>query len=299
MTNWDYLEKYLEHFKLQGYSYRSQESYRSNLNRFYRHLEARGKKIRDLTRADLQEYQSELYYQEYRGKPLSAKTQSLNLSVLRMFFKYLAAENLILTDPAATLELPKEPKRLPRTILTAKEAQKILEAIDTKTAKGIRDRAMLEVFYSSGIRVDELIHLSVTAINLEEGFLTVEKGKGDRERVVPLGKIACHWVKEYLEKARPKIEVATLFLSLSSGKPLTRSVIAEISGQYALKAGIKKRITPHTWRHTCATLMLKGRADIRYVQELLGHASLKTTQIYTKVTIQDLKKVHSRCHPRD
>jgi integrase/recombinase XerD len=299
MTNWDYFEKYLEHFKLQGYSYRSQESYRRNLDRLYRYLEARGKKIRDLTRADLQEYQSELYYQEYRGKPLSAKTQSLNISVIRMFFKYLAAENLILTDPAATLELPKEPKRLPRTILTAKEAQKILEAVDTKTAKGIRNRAMLEVFYSSGIRVDELIHLSITAINLEEGFLTVEKGKGDRERVVPLGKIACHWVKEYLEKARPKIEIVTLFLSLSSGKPLTRSVIAEISGQSALKAGIKKRITPHTWRHTCATLMLKGRADIRYVQELLGHASLKTTQIYTKVTIQDLKKVHSRCHPRN
>jgi integrase/recombinase XerD len=215
-----------------------------------------------------------------------------------MFFKYLATENLILTDPAATLELPKEPKRLPRNILTAHEVKKILEAIDTKAVRGIRDRAIIETLYSSGLRATELANLTLNCLNLKEGYLTIENGKGGKDRVVPLGKIACHWIEQYLE-VRPQIPDPTLFLTmLKPPRPLSREVIAEICAARAGQAGVKKKVTSHTWRHTCATSMLKGGADIRYVQELLGHASLKTTQIYTKVTIQDLKKVHSRCHPR-
>jgi integrase/recombinase XerD len=300
LDNRKYIEQYLDYIKLKQYSSRTLDTYRRILDSFLNYLQAKGKRICDLTRSDLKDYQSDLYYQEYQGKPLGIKTQCLRLSTVRMLFKYLAAENLILTNPAVNIELPKEPKRLPRVILTAKEAAKILENIDTTTVKGIRDRAIFEIMYSSGLRIDELIHLTIEALNFEQGLLTVEKGKGAKERVVPIGKSACYWVKEYLEKIRPRVPGNPyLFLSIQSSKRLTRSVIDTMCLEYTNQVGIKKHVTPHTFRHTCATLMLKGGADIRYVQELLGHASLKTTQIYTKVTIQDLKKVHARCHPHN
>jgi integrase/recombinase XerD len=298
MVNQDYLTQYLDYIKLKGFSPRSRESYQGVLKQFLIYLEARQKAIRELTRADLQDYQTVLYYREYRGKPLSVKSRNLNLSVIRMFFKYLAAENLILIDPAAGLELPKEPKLLPHTILTANEVKKILEAIDTNAPRGIRDRAVIETLYSSGLRATELANLTLNSLNLKEGYLAIENGKGGKSRVVPLGKIAGYWIGQYL-RVRPPISDPTLFLTmLNPPRPLRREVVAKICAARAQQAGIKKKVTSHTWRHTCATAMLKGGADIRYVQELLGHASLKTTQIYTKVTIQDLKKVHRRCHPR-
>lgn len=299
MTNQECLERYLSYIQLKGFALRSQECYRGILALFLAHLAARQKQVPKLTRADLQEYQTVLYYREHRGKPLSSATRSLHLSVIRMFFKYLAAKNLILVDPAASLELPKEPKRLPRNVLTAQEVKKVLEAIDTQKNRGIRDRAIIETLYSSGLRATELINLTLNNLNLKEGYLTIEKGKGGKPRIVPLGKIACQWIAQYLQ-VRPQVSDPTLFLTmLKPPRPMSRETLAELCAERARQAGIKKKVTSHTYRHTCATLMLKGNADIRYIQELLGHASLKTTQIYTRVTIQDLKKVHSRCHPRD
>jgi integrase/recombinase XerD len=297
MDNQVYTQKFMEYLKLKGNAPRTIDGYRTNLNEFLKYLQVRNLKLTQLTRAEIQEYQADLYYREFRGKPLNIATQGHRLTSVRMLFKFLAAQNLVLADPAASLELPKEPARLPRNILTAKEAKKILESIDTTPAKGIRDRAIIETLYSSGIRATELINLTLNSINLKEGYLSIEKGKGGKPRIVPLGKIACHWVGQYLQ-VRPQISDPTLFFTmLKPPRPLRREVVAEICSDRAKQAGIKKKVTSHTFRHTCATLMLKGWADIRYVQELLGHASLKTTQIYTKVTIVDLKKVHNRCHP--
>jgi integrase/recombinase XerD len=299
MDNWEFAELFLEHLKFKGFTFRTIETYRGKLNRFLEYLAVRQKKIPELTASDLADYRNTLYYQEYRGKSLSIETQYLQLTILRVFFKFIAVENLILINPAAALELPKRPQGLPRTILSAREANKILEAIDTREPMGLRDRAILELLYSSGIRVTELIKLTVTDLDFDQGLLRIETGKGGKTRVVPMGEIACIYAKEYLKKARPKTEQLTFFLSFRQKLPLDRSSIAELCIRRALQAGIKKKITPHAWRHTCATLMLKSGADIRYIQELLGHASLRTTQIYTKVTVQDLKKVHARCHPRE
>jgi integrase/recombinase XerD len=301
LDNQAYIEKFIAYLKLKGYTARTIEGYQNNLRQFQTFLAARRQKIPNLTHAELQEYRSYLYYQEYRGQPLNIGTQRHRLIAIRMLFKYLAAETLILVDPAATLELPKEPQMLPRVILTAREATKILESINVKTAMGLRDRAIIEVLYSSGIRASELVGLKLDNLDLEQGYLMVEQGKGNKDRVVPLGKTACHWIREYLQQARPKIAAANeVFLSMHKPyRPLYRKAIAEICAARSRQAGIKKKVTSHTFRHTCATLMLKGHADIRYIQELLGHNSLKSTQIYTKVTIQDLKKAHARCHPRD
>jgi integrase/recombinase XerD len=288
---------FLEYLKQRGFTPRTLETYRSKLNRFLDYLSVKQKKIPELTIDDLEEYRAALYYEEYRGRPLSLETQSLQLTVIRMFFKFLAAENLILINPAATLELPKHHQTLPRNVLTVREAGKILEAINSDDLADLRDRAILEVFYSTGIRVSELIGLTLTDFDFDQGLLRVE-GKGAKTRMIPVGAIACYYVKQYL-KIRPESSSKTVFRSLRQGLPLTRQVVAGICANRALQAGIKKVVTPHTWRHTCATLMLKSGADIRYIQELLGHVSLKTTQIYTRVTVRDLKKVHARCHPRE
>lgn len=298
MDNQQMIKLFLESLTMRGFRPRTIETYHSKLNQFFDYLAIKQKKLIELTTTDLTDYRTQLYYQEYQGKPLSIETQRLQLTVLRMFFKYLAAENLILINPAASLELPRQPQKLPRVILTAKEAKKILESIDTTEPMGLRDRAILETLYSTGIRVTELINLTLADLDFDQGLLKVEAGKGGKSRVVPLGEIAALYIKEYL-KSKPKTNHTTIFVSFQKGMPLTRQIVSAISINRALQAGIKKKVTPHTWRHTCATLMLKSGADIRYIQELLGHASLKTTQIYTKVAVKDLKKVHSRCHPRE
>jgi integrase/recombinase XerD len=292
-------EFFLNHLKLRGFRPRTIETYSGKLNQFLDYLAAKEKKISGLVSVDLEDYRAALYYREYHGKPLSLGSQCLQLTVIRVFFKFLAAENLILINPAATLEIPRCPRDLPRTILSAREAAKILDSIDTKTPLGIRDRAIIEVLYSTGIRVTELINLTLTDINFEQGLLRVEDGKGGKTRVVPLGEIAAFYLKEYLKKFRPHTSTPILFLSRWQVLPLTRRAVALICANRAAQAGVKKKVTPHIWRHTCATVMLKSGADIRYIQELLGHTSLKTTQIYTKVTVKDLKKVHARCHPRE
>jgi integrase/recombinase XerD len=299
LDNRQMMKSFLDSLTLRGFRPRTIETYQSKLNKFFDYLAAKQKKLIEITSSDLFDYRTALYYQEYQGKPLSIETQRLQLTVLRMFFKFLAAENLILINPAASLELPRQPHKLPRVILTAREAKKILDSIDTTQPMGLRDRAILEILYSTGIRVTELINLTPADIDFEQGFLRIEDGKGGKTRVVPLGEIAVFYVKEYLKKARPQTDQTAVFLSMQQGLPLNRPNVAAICHHRTLQAGIKKKVTPHTWRHTCATLMLKSGADIRYIQELLGHASLKTTQIYTKVAVRDLKKVHSRCHPRE
>jgi integrase/recombinase XerD len=298
MTNHEILNRFYEHLRVKGYSPRTISEYQSTLNRFAAYLAAHGRQITGLSAGDLSDYRTALYYQQYRGNPISLATQANALARLRTLFQFLAKENLILHDPSVNLELPKLPRSLPKGILTAREAKKILDSIDTSTALGLRDRAILELLYSSGIRVSELTGLQLADLDLSQGILAVQ-GKGDKPRVVPIGHFACRYLREYLDQARPReTKESALFLS-NRGLPMDKQRIAKICGYWAMRAGIKKKVTPHTWRHTCATELLKNAVDIRYIQELLGHASLKTTQIYTKVTIKDLKRIHAKYHPRE
>jgi integrase/recombinase XerD len=239
-----------------------------------------------------------------RGGTLSPSTQRVYLNAVRSFFSFCTAERIVLLDPARNVELPRVGRRLPRGVLSPKEMRAVLRAPNLTTYTGLRDRAILETFYSTGIRHMELLRLRVCDVDLERGYVTVLQGKGKKDRVVPLGKVAAHFIREYLTKARPHMlrgsdaPESRLFLSIN-GTPLAQQSLYGVIHRVAKIAGLEKRLFPHGIRHTCATAMLRGRADIRYIQQLLGHESLSSTQIYTHVEIGDLKRVHARSHPRE
>ena len=235
------------------------------------------------------------------GRPNSVGHQNQMLSAVKQFTSYLKEYDYIVSDPARDIRYAKTPKSLPRGILTPTEARKILHAPDTKSVIGYRDRTILEVLYSSGIRKDELITLTLGDVDYNDGFLRVI-GKGNKERVVPLGRIACRYLENYIKSVRPELlrdpYEKRLFLS-GRHRPLSKNMVWELTKKYSKKAKIPKNVHPHTFRHTCATQMLRNKAHIRAVQELLGHSSLDSTQVYTHVSITDLKEIHKSCHPRE
>lgn len=261
------------------------------------------KNFAEISRQILSDYQMHLYSAEKKkGGKYAVATQHGRMLVVLRWLSWLASEDKILINPGTTIKLPKLPQRLPRNYLTHKEINKLLRAPDITTHLGLRNRAILETFYSTGIRNMELRNLKLEDLNQTDGWLTIRMGKGAKDRVVPLGKAALHFIEAYVQKTRPyfvgtqKIEI--LFVS-QHGEKLHQDTVNQIIDHTAKKAKIKRKISAHGIRHTCATLMLRGRADIRHIQELLGHQSLSSTQIYTKVEITDLKKVHERCHPRE
>jgi integrase/recombinase XerD len=219
-----------------------------------------------------------------------------------MFLRFLKGEDYLTQDPGRDVPYAKTPKRLPRSILTRKEVTKLLRSPDTHSLMGYRDRAMLEVFYSTGLRNSELGALRVDDVDTDEGFVRVNLGKGGKDRVVPMGRIACRYVENYIKAVRPHLvkgqDNGYLFLSLQ-GYRMARAVIACVVRKYARKAELGKTVTAHTLRHTCATQMMRNKANLRHIQELLGHACLSTTQVYTSVTITDLKEAHKKYHPRE
>lgn len=237
-----------------------------------------------------------------RGGTLSPSSQRAFLAALKSFFTFCVSEGLLLADPTRSLEMPKLPRRLPQGVLSGKEVKLLLRQPDLSTYIGVRDRAILETLYSTGLRSSELRNLSVSDLDLDRGYVTVLAGKGKKDRVVPLGKVAAHYLQEYLTRSRPRMlreeANSTLFLSMHGGR-IAATTLQEIVHRHAKAAGLKRRAFPHGLRHTCATGMLRGRADIRYIQEMLGHESLSSTEIYTHVEIGDLKRVHGRCHPRE
>lgn len=239
-----------------------------------------------------------------REGTLAVSTQRMYLNAVRSFFTFCVAERIVVIDPARNVELPRVGRRLPRGVLSPAEMRAVLRAPDLTTYTGLRDRAILETFYSTGIRHMELLRLRVCDVDLDRGYITVLQGKFKKDRVVPLGKVAAHFIREYLTKARPHMLRAAdtpesrLFLSIN-GTPLAQQSLYGVIHRVAKIAGLEKRLFPHGIRHTCATAMLRGRADIRYIQQLLGHESLSSTQIYTHVEIGDLKRVHARSHPRE
>jgi integrase/recombinase XerD len=253
----------------------------------------------EFTRPVLQRYQRHVYLARKKdGNPLAWSTQLARLLPVVAWFKWLTREGFILTNPAADLDLPTPPKSLPKSLLSVAQVAQLMNQPDTATPIGLRDRTMLEVLYSSGIRRAELARLKVTQVDLERGTLVVREGKGRKDRVVPLGERACAWVRRYLLEVRPEqLQSDTLMLFLNDwSQPYEPIYLSNMARQYMRAAGFAVG-SCHALRHACATHMLEGGADIRYIQALLGHAKLETTEIYTHVAIDKLKAVHALTHP--
>lgn len=247
-------------------------------------------------------FQNALFYRITKyGKPTSPGFQCGVLGTVRCFARYLLRENFLLLDPTVTLQNPRTRRRLPTGGLTQVEAESLLAAPVTDTPLGCRDRAMLEVLYATGIRAGELLAAKLADLDLAEAILRIRAGKNQKDRVVPMGRSAVSWCRYYLDTVRPffpNARIATVLFLSHNGKPLTNTILNEHLAEYAKQAGIQCSISAHTMRHTCATLMLKAGCDIRYIQALLGHSSLVTTQLYTRVEIGDLATAHARFHPR-
>jgi integrase/recombinase XerD len=280
-------------------------SYSDGLRTFLKHLEALGiADVKSVTRDHLQAYQLKL---AEHGAYTTA-TISLKLRSVKRFFEYLEESGAILINPAEHIKEPKKETRLPRAILTRDEARKILDQPNLSTLIGIRDRAVLEVFYSTGIRLEEMVRLTIFDCDLQGGFLRVNKGKFAKDRVVPLGRYAVKFLKEYITKVRPHFTKRVwstrgeriLFLN-KYGSPLSSMVAMIMVRGYAKAAGVSKikKVTSHVFRHTFATELVKNGADITAVQKMLGHSDLRVTHIYTRVAGVDVKKTHSQSHPRE
>lgn len=265
----------------------------------------------DINRAVLERYR--LYIFAYRSTrndlPLSFQVQAKRLIAVRVFFKWLTRNHHLLLNPASELDLPKQEKRLPRHVLTIAEIAQIINSTDINepSGLGIRDRAMLETLYSTGMRRAELINLNLTDVDAERGTVLIRQGKGKKDRMVPIGERAIAWIRRYIHEVRPRYlddaNDPTLFLSRQyerlSGKQLSGIVkkIIDQSGLQRLQTAGVLNSACHLFRHACATHMLENGADIRYIQALLGHAELTTTEVYTRVAILKLKEIHQATHP--
>ena len=301
-----WLHRFLESLRVRNYSAATVVTREQQLRLFFVWCDARGVVgPREVTKPILERYQRHVYHLRQssgrnRGKPLGFQAQMNRLVPLRVFFRWLTRENVLLWNPASELMLPKVRRQLPKYVLTAEEAETVLAVPDVSEPLGVRDRAMLEVLYSTGIRRMELLNLTIYDICEDRGTLMVRRGKGGKDRVVPISERAMQWVRRYLNEVRDGLLVPPaseqLFLSHHGESPVPRYLTALVRG-YVKESGVPKRGSCHLFRHTAATLMLENGADIRSIQELLGHASLEATQIYTHVSIARLKAVHEATHP--
>jgi len=293
---------FLEHEKARSFSIRTVQVHDFHIARFIDFCEERGiVSVHDVTRPVVVRFQRFLfYYRAKTGRPLSASTQAMALGAVRSMFRYFTRAAVIHANPAADLEMPRRGMRLPKNTFTIDEVERILRAVDLENAMAIRDRAIIETLYSTGVRRTELCCLKVFDVDDERGILTVRQGKGNKDRVVPIGERALAWIRKYLDEERERcaLEPDLLWLFLTEdGEALSPDWLSEAVRRHIDNAGIKKSGSCHIFRHTMATLMLEGGADIRHIQAMLGHASLESTQIYTRVSIEHLKKVHTMAHP--
>jgi len=254
-----------------------------------------------VTREHLAGFQEWLFrYRKEDGMPLDFGTQRLQLGAIKLFFKWLVRAGILLFSPAADIEYPRTGYRLPRSVLSHAEVERTMAGADVGTVLGLRDRVVLEVLYSTGVRRIEIEGLHLGDVHWDAGSLFIRKAKGDRQRVVPLGARALAWLERYLSVARPALSTRqseqALFLN-KKGLPLSRRAVSVLARKLLRRADLTKAGAAHVFRHTAATVMLEGGADVRYVQELLGHASLLSTQVYTRVAIVKLKEVHAATHP--
>jgi integrase/recombinase XerD len=294
------------------YGERTVVEYLSHVRAFLAWLEDKAVALAAVKKQDLLAYQSELFALRKRdGRPYSPGFQVNRLSALRSFFGFLSRRLLILQDPSAGIEPPRLETRLPRTILTPSEARKVIEAPDPRMPLGLRDRAILETLYATGLRASELISLSPYDVDTEERTLRIVRGKGGKDRNVPLTSAAAEAIAAYLARGRSKLlgieqsgggifpakAARRLFVSPRGGR-LYRTTLNNLVRGWGERAGLNKRVTCHIFRHSVATHLLRRGADIRHIQALLGHGSLSTTERYTRVEISDLQRVVSRAHPR-
>jgi integrase/recombinase XerD len=296
------LARYLEWLRVRNYSAATVAGREHYLGVLIRWCEERSiTRPNEVTKPVLDRYARFLYhYRKEDGQPLSFRSQHSHLVPVRGFFKWLTKENLILYNPASELELPKLEHRLPRHVLTASEADQVLSQPDLSDPLGVRDRAILETFYSTGMRRMELIGLKLYDLDVDRGTLMVRQGKGKKDRMVPIGERAVAFIDKYLVEARPSFVVepddGTIFLT-HEGLPFTPNRLTQLVRDHVDRADVGKRGACHLFRHTMATLMLEGGADTRFIQQMLGHAKLETTQIYTQVSIRKLKEIHTATHP--
>lgn len=295
----EYRAAFLEALKIHRASPATIKGRAGSLSVFFRYLTGQGvADVRDVSRQTIKDYQLGLLAQDYT--PMTVAT---HMQAVRRFFEHLEKTSVILVNPCDGIPVPRQGDRLPKAVLTEKEAKVLLDAPDTQTPAGIRDRAILETFYSTGIRLEEMARLSIHDVDYRNGFVRVTKGKFAKDRMTPLGRKACDYVREYLQKVRAewsksnRDERALWLSSMQPHGPLKSQAIEVMVKQYGRAAGIEKRVTPHVWRHTCATHLVADGANIAYVQRLLGHRSLRTTQIYTRTTIAEIKATHAQAHP--
>ena len=294
------LDRFLDYLVLdRGLSPNTQEAYRNDLQRYLLFVQEQG--IADVAGIKIQDVRELILSMSRLG--MAGTSLARNISSIRMFHRYLIGEDISENDPTVHVELPKRERKLP-TVLDIPEVERLLSQPDESEPRGMRDKALLEFMYASGVRVSEAIQLAQSDFFEKEGLARVF-GKGSKERVVPVGRIAVEAVNRYRGKVRPSLSKKTggkagdiLFLSMW-GKPLTRVAVWKILKAYVIKAGIKKNVSPHTLRHSFATHLLEGGADLRAVQEMLGHTDISTTQIYTHLDREYLKEVIQTFHPRE
>jgi integrase/recombinase XerD len=295
---------YIRSLKVRNLSRRTIAATAWKLNKFFDYLKDQDiQQVDRITAQTIRDYQMRLYQSiNQKGRPNTVAYQNGLLATAKQFLRFCKDNDYIVSDPGRNVAYAKEPKRLPRGVLTPAQARKIIHAADTTTVLGYRDRTIMEVLYSSGIRKSELNNLTLADVDYHDGFLRIIQGKGRKDRIVPIGRIACRYLENYIKSVRTELITDPynqhLFLTMR-GKRFSKNVVWELIKKYARKAKIKKKVCPHTFRHSCATAMLKNRADIVTIQRLLGHSSLDSTQVYTLLSITDLKNVHKRCHPRE
>ena len=296
------LSAFLSGLRVRNYAEGTIHKHRVQLNKFIEWSADRSlTRPSEITRPILQRYQRHLYEKTNKqGKRLSFRNQHARLLSIRAWFRWLARNNHILHNPASELELPKLGHRFPKHVLSQAEADRVMNVADPSDPLGVRDRAMLETFYSTGMRRLELIGLQLYDVDADRGVATIRQGKGKKDRVVPVGKRALAWIDKYVREVRPALcadaNEQSLFLT-RLGEPFSPSSVSLLVRDYVDRAEIGKSGSCHLFRHTMATLMLENGADIRYIQAMLGHAKLDTTQIYTQVSIRKLKEIHEATHP--
>lgn len=294
--------RYLRNLEVRNYSKETIRARESHLRYFILWCDERGiMRPEDVSVALLERYQRHMYY--YRtagGRPLTSQSQGHRLREIRSFYRWLVRTRVIEMSPAESIELPRNEYRLPKTILSVDEVETILAACDLKSPMGMRDRALIEVLYATGIRRFEACNLKIWDIDLDNGTMMVRQGKGKKDRCIPIGERAGLWLQKYLDEVRPlfAMEPDNGYVFLTRYREaFSPERVSEIIREVVTASGISKPASAHLFRHTMATLMLEGGADIRYVQAMLGHAHLTTTEIYTRVAIRKLKEVHAISHP--
>jgi integrase/recombinase XerD len=298
---YQYLSRYFEVLAVRNYSPSTLRRRDSDIRRFVGWCDERGlTQPQEITKPILESYQKHLYYyRQANGEPLSVTSQCHYMVSLRQFFKWLTQENYLLYNPASELVLPKQQSRLP-IVLSEQDIEKLMLQPDINRPNGLRDRAILELLYSTGIRRTELINLQLHDVNLSQQTLLVRQGKGNKDRLLPLGERAAYWVKRYLETVRPQLllDLSDQHLFLSDyGGAFRDTKLGDRVKRYLRKAGMNMPGSCHLLRHAMATHMLENGADVRFIQAMLGHGDLSTTQIYTHVSIRKLQEIHAQTHP--